>query len=240
MKSTVSMAVLGIAVASTSAMAGVYISPADRAARQQEREALEPRDARGPGPSTQVPRGDAPRGEAPRGDGRGERRGEDRHDERRNASDRNVRDDRGYREPRPQWQGARPRDWDDRDRRGWDGGRSNGWRDERGRDWHYSRDWYDRYRADHFRYDRGRYLARQRFSIGLYYVPRGYAPRYWQRGQWLPSSYYVEPRYHLVDYWRFDLYDPPFGARWVRVGADALLIDFGSGEVLDVVFELFW
>ena len=71
-------------------------------------------------------------------------------------------------------------------------------------------------------------------------MPRGYAPRYWQRGQWLPSSYYVERRYHLVDYWRFDLYDPPFGARWVRVGSDALLIDYGSGEVLDVVFELFW
>ncbi len=300
MKRTVSMAVLGLAVASSSAVAGVFISPADRAARQQERAASERRDERGPGPSHSGPRGDAPRNEPPRSepprsepprgdasrgggggrpderrwsgprgqsdrDGRndlssrgyqpqpdGSRRdgyrdrrdgrdGQDSRDGRDNRSDRHYgdhRDLRGNRDyrgpvaPRSSWQGARPRGWDDGQRRGW--------RDERGRDWHYSRDWYDRYRAEHFRYDRGRYLARERFSIGIYFVPRGYAPRYWQRGQWLPTTYYGERRYHLVDYWRFDLYDPPFGARWVRVGDDALLIDYGSGEILDVVYELFW
>ena len=65
-------------------------------------------------------------------------------------------------------------------------------------------------------------------------------PRYWQRGQWLPSAYYMESRHHLGDYWRFELYAPPFSARWVRVGSDALLIDIRSGEILDVVYELFW
>ena len=71
-------------------------------------------------------------------------------------------------------------------------------------------------------------------------LPRGYAPRYWARGQWLPSAYYVERRWHIVDYWRYGLYDPPYAAGWVRVGDDALLVDLRSGEVLDGVGELFW
>ncbi len=291
MKRAMSMAVLGMAVASSSAMAGVFISPADRAARQQERAASERREERGPGPSNprpraepprnEPPRGEPPRSEPPRGDAsrgaEGERSGgrrwngprepydrngrsdhrardyqpqpngslrdgyrdnrdaRDNRDNRRyddNRDSRGDRDNRGPVSPRLSWQDSRPRSWNDAQR--------HGWRDERGRDWHYSRDWYDHYRAEHFRYDRGRYLSRERFSIGLYFVPRGYAPRSWQRGQWLPSTYYGERRYHLVDYWRFDLYDPPFGARWVRVGDDAMLIDYGSGEILDVVYELFW
>lgn len=251
MKRTVSMAVLGIAVASSSALAGVYIAPADRAARQQER-AAEHREERGRGPSDGGSRGNDRRDERraepqapPRVQPRDERRDPPRDYGRNDRNDHNWsdsrhdgrRDDRGSRDVRPPSHDPRPRGWDDRGRRD---ANPRGWRDERGRDWHYSRDWYDRYRADHFRYDRGRYLARQRFSIGVYFVPQGYAPRYWQRGQWLPTSYYGERRYHLVDYWRFDLYDPPFGARWVRVGSDALLVDYGSGEVLDVVFELFW
>ena len=70
--------------------------------------------------------------------------------------------------------------------------------------------------------------------------PRGYSIRLWQRGQWLPSAYYVERRWHLVEYWRFGLYDPPYASNWVRVGDDALLVDLRTGEVLDVVYELFW
>ncbi len=261
MKRTVSMAVLGLAVAGSSAMAGDFSAAPDPAAHDRDaapqQRAAEPRDERGRGPF-HGSRGDSPRDRGDRddrGDGgdRGDRgnrdwdRGGGRGDDRRDA-DRNgrgwsdsgrdrARDDRGFRGARPDFDGSRRRDWDDRSRRDRD---PRGWRDERGRDWRHGRDWYDRYRAEHFRYDRGRYLARQRFSLGLYVVPRGYAPRHWQRGQWLPSAYYVERRQHLADYWRFDLYDPPFGTRWVRVGSDALLIDYGSGEVLDVVFELFW
>jgi Ni/Co efflux regulator RcnB len=227
MKRTVSMAVLGIAMAGSSAMAGDFSAAPDpaapgRAAPPQQR-AAEPRDERGRGPF-HGSRGDSPSDRGDRGNrdwDRGGGRG----------------DDRRFRGARPDFDGSRRSDWDDRGRRDRD---PRGWRDDRGRDWRHGRDWYDRYRAEHFRDDRGRYLARQRFSLGLYVVPRGYAPRHWQRGQWLPSSYYAERRHHLAEYWRFDLYDPPFGTRWVRVGSDALLIDYGSGEVLDVVFELFW
>jgi len=70
----------------------------------------------------------------------------------------------------------------------------------------------------------------QRFSIGIDYPPRGYAPRYWQRAQRLPVGYYAERRHYLADYRRFDLYDPPYFAHWVRVGSEAL----------DVIVELLW
>ena len=32
----------------------------------------------------------------------------------------------------------------------------------------------------------------------------------------------------------------PYASNWVRVGDDALLVDLRTGEVLDVVYELFW
>ena len=118
--------------------------------------------------------------------------------------------------------------------------RHQGWRDARGREWHQQRDWYERYRADRWRHDSGRWYARQRFSIGLYVLPRGYTTRHWQRGQWLPSGHYSTRSWQLGDYWRFGLYDPPFAAHWVRVGNDALLVDRRSGEILEVVYQLFW
>jgi Ni/Co efflux regulator RcnB len=55
----------------------------------------------------------------------------------------------------------------------------------------------------------------------------------------LPFAYY-DDRYVIEDYGRFDLYDPPFGCRWVRVRGDALLVDLETGEVLDVVYDLYW
>ena len=168
-------------------------------------------------------------------------------------------------DPRPDFNsGHAQRDWDrnrrgDRDHRNWnDGNRdSHGdrhwdsdpnsrrgnrthWRDDRGRDWHHERGWYSRYRVDHFRHSRGRFFARQRFFIGYYYVPFGYSSRVWGVGYSLPSAYYFNGRYVIDDYWRFDLYDPPFRCHWIRVGSNALLIDIDSGEVVDEIYDLFW
>jgi hypothetical protein len=187
-----------------------------------------------------------------RRDERRDDRRDDRWDSRRDPRHDRRDDDRRRDDPRRE-----DRHWDDRrwegrgpsvsPRPGWstrppdrDRGSHYTWRDERGRDWRYRREWYDQYRADRWRYDRGRWFARERFTIGVYVFPRGYSVRYWQRGQWLPSVYYVERRWHLGDYWRYGLYDPPFDAGWVRVGDDALLVDLRSGEVLDAVYSLFW
>ena len=165
-----------------------------------------------------------------RHDGRRDDRRDDRRDERRD--DRRV-DRRADHSPPP------PRHVSPRDP-GPHRGSAPGWRDDRGRQWRYSRDWYDHYRADRWRFDQGRWYARDRYSIGIYVFPRGYSLRSWQRGQWLPGAYYAERRWHLAEYWRFALYDPPYAAGWVRVGDDALLVDLRSGEVLDVVYRMFW
>jgi hypothetical protein len=169
----------------------------------------------------------------PRPDTRG--RPDDRRDDRRG--------DNGYRYD----EGRDSRGWNDRDRhndgRGYSGNRSNDgyrYRDNRGRNWRYDLGWYQNYRQQYFRYDRGRYYGRNRFSIGIYLAPRGYSYRVWRVGEWLPYSYYDRGRYDLSDYWHYDLYDPPYWARWIRVGDDALLIDLDTREVIDVVYGLFY
>lgn len=112
--------------------------------------------------------------------------------------------------------------------------------DKRGRGWRYEPRWYQSYRHSHFRYYGGRYYGRERFYISFYVFPRGYAYRNWRVGEYMPYSYYYNARYDLDDYWRYDLYDPPYWAHWVRVGYDALLIDYDTREVIDVVYDLFY
>jgi Ni/Co efflux regulator RcnB len=155
-----------------------------------------------------------------------DRRGDDRRDGRDSRYPRPDYGD-GHRDGR---EGYRNTSWD-RDR--------HGWRDERGHRWHHDRYWYDSYRDDHFYYYGNRYYARQRFSIGFYYAPWGYTTRFWVRGDRLPLSYYGA-RYVIYDYYDYDLYAPPYASGWVRVGNDVLLIDMETGEVLDVVADLFW
>ncbi len=112
--------------------------------------------------------------------------------------------------------------------------------DQRGRGWLYEPRWYQSYRQTHFRYYGGRYYGRERFQISFYVFPRGFAYRNWRVGEYLSYSYYDRARYDLDDYWSYDLYDPPYWAHWIRVGNDALLIDFDTREVIDVVHDLFY
>jgi Ni/Co efflux regulator RcnB len=168
--------------------------------------------------------------------------------------------DRGHDQDRGHHDGDQDRDHDgdhgrdhdgdhDRDHRGDHDGHHDGngdrnwdrnrWHDYRGHYWHHDRGWYDRFRNDHYYFYGGQYTARQRFFFGYYNPPTGYSTRFWTRGDILPYAYY-DGRYFIDDYLRFDLYDPPFGCRWVRVRADALLVDIDSGEILDVVRDLYW
>ena len=98
---------------------------------------------------------------------------------------------------------------------------------------------YDRFRVQHFRFQDGRYVGRTRYQVGPYLWPRGFGIRLWGVGEWLPTPFYLDNQY-LIDYWRFGLYEPPLGCRWVRVGNDALLVDDFNGEVLDAIYDLFW
>lgn len=164
--------------------------------------------------------------------------GQWRNADRAFQSDRRGDDRRDRRYPRPGY-GDDYRDGREGYRNaGWAHDR-DAWRDEGGHSWHHDRDWYDRYRGDHFRFYGNRYYARQRFTIGFYSAPWGYTTRLWACGDRLPLSYYGA-RYVVDDYYNYDLYAPSYATAWVRVGNDVLLIDTDNGEVLDVVASLFW
>lgn len=68
--------------------------------------------------------------------------------------------------------------------------------------------------------------------------PPGYAHRRWIYGERLPRAWLAR-RFWIVDYFDFDLPPPPIGFAWIRLGADALLVDLATGKVVEVVYGLF-
>ncbi|MGA2187900.1 MAG: RcnB family protein [Steroidobacteraceae bacterium] len=90
--------------------------------------------------------------------------------------------------------------------------------------------------------DRGAYQhnfqAQRSFRIGPYHRPPGWTARRWGYGEILPRAFWG-PQYLLADYWLFALEVPPVGYEWVRYGADALLVNTGSGEILQVEYGVF-
>jgi Ni/Co efflux regulator RcnB len=76
-----------------------------------------------------------------------------------------------------------------------------------------------------------------RYRAEPYRYPSGYgawARHGWRRGEFLPSFFFL-PNYYISDYWAYGLWEPDYGLQWIRVGADALLINLATGEVVDVV-----
>jgi len=90
--------------------------------------------------------------------------------------------------------------------------------------------------------DRGAYQhnfqAARSYRIGPYHRPPGWSARRWGYGEILPRAYWGS-QYVIGDYWLFALEVPPAGYEWVRDGADALLIDTNSGEILQVEYGVF-
>jgi Ni/Co efflux regulator RcnB len=90
--------------------------------------------------------------------------------------------------------------------------------------------------------DRGAYQhnfqAARSYKVGPYHRPSGWAPHHWGYGEILPRAYWAAP-YLLSDYWLFSLEVPPVGYEWVRDGSDALLVNTGSGEILQVEYGVF-
>ncbi len=82
------------------------------------------------------------------------------------------------------------------------------------------------------------FQAARSYRVGPYPRPAGWVNRRWGYGDRLPRAYWA-PQYLLADYWLFGLEVPPVGYEWVRVGSDALLIDTGSGEVLQAEYGVF-
>lgn len=90
--------------------------------------------------------------------------------------------------------------------------------------------------------DRGAYQhnfqAARSYRIGPYRRPPGWTAHRWAYGETLPRAYWAS-QYVIADYWLFALEVPPAGYEWVRDGNDALLIDTGSGQILQVEYGAF-
>ena len=74
------------------------------------------------------------------------------------------------------------------------------------------------------------FRASHRFQVSSYRRPAGWYTHRWAFGEFLPAAFWARD-YWLVDFAEYDLPPPPYGAVWVRVDRDALLIDedFGRG-----------
>ena len=52
------------------------------------------------------------------------------------------------------------------------------------------------------------------------------------------SGYYAT-RYY-IDWQDYGLEPPPWGCEWVRVGNDLLLVEVGSGRIVDALYGFFY
>jgi Ni/Co efflux regulator RcnB len=82
------------------------------------------------------------------------------------------------------------------------------------------------------------FSAQRRFHEGWNDRPNGWYARRWVFGEFLPWGWFA-PDYYL-DFENYDLPPPPIGCEWVREGADAVLVNVWTGEVLSVAYGMFW
>lgn len=135
-----------------------------------------------------------------------------------------FRPDGGYRgqQGRPYDGGARGGGYRSDDRGG--GQWNRGWRNDGRYDWNG----YRRYNSEAFR------------------LPRYSAPYGWNYGyRRFGVGFVLDEMLFAPDYWIDDPYDyrlpPAYGPyRWVRYYGDALLVDIDSGQVVDVVYGMFY
>jgi Ni/Co efflux regulator RcnB len=83
------------------------------------------------------------------------------------------------------------------------------------------------------------FRAPHHFQVSAYRRPAGWYNHRWAFGEFLPTAFWARD-YWLVDFAEYDLPPPPYGAVWVRVDRDALLIDEDSGEVITVEYDVFY
>ena len=69
--------------------------------------------------------------------------------------------------------------------------------------------------------------------------PPGFGYRSWAVGGILPPIF-LAPQYYYSDWAALGLDPPPPGTQWVRYGPDLLLVDVGTGNVIQVVPGVFY
>ena len=77
------------------------------------------------------------------------------------------------------------------------------------------------------------------FRMHRYRDPYGWAYQMFTIGWRLWPNYYSSG-YWIADPWTYRLPPAPPGTRWIRYYNDALLVDTWTGEVIDVVHDVFW
>lgn len=146
---------------------------------------------------------------------------------------------------RGNWQGRGDRDRNDRGNwQGRDDNRRDFGRDDNRRDWNRDRGGYRggyndprRDFRNYSNYHRD-WRPTRRFRAPAYHRPPGWYSARWTFGQILPSLFWG--RDYWLDYRMYDLPAPPYGAVWVRVGDDALMIDDYSGEIITIAYNVFY
>ena len=82
------------------------------------------------------------------------------------------------------------------------------------------------------------YNAPHHYHWNNYNRPNGWYAHRWTYGERMPPAFWVRD-YWVNDWWSFGLTIPPYGYEWVRYGDDAVLINVNTGEVLQVVYDLY-
>lgn len=183
-----------------------------------------------------------------RQDPRSGRFGQERRDFRadRNAVRQDYRRDRNDQRSDVQRPDAR-RDWSRNNDRSWNRGNDRNLNRGNDRNWNrgndsYRGNWNRGWRNDR-RYDWSGWRAhnRNQYRLPRYYAPRGYNYGYQRFGIGVTlGSILFSQNYWINDPGEYRLppaYEP---YRWVRYYNDALLVDIYSGEVVDVIYDIFW
>ncbi|MGZ8362999.1 MAG: RcnB family protein [Caulobacteraceae bacterium] len=79
----------------------------------------------------------------------------------------------------------------------------------------------------------------RRWYAPRYNWPYGYGYRRWAYGMILPQIFF-NSSYYINDWYSYDLYEPPYGYVWIRVGSDILLVDPETGQIIQVVSGAFY
>jgi Nickel/cobalt transporter regulator len=84
---------------------------------------------------------------------------------------------------------------------------------------------------------RGRNI--ERVHIHPFVYPQGYGYQRWAIGARLPPIFF-SPDYYYADWASLGMDPPPPGYQWVRYGPDLLLVELDDGQVVDVVYDVFY
>ena len=149
-----------------------------------------------------------------------------------------MADDHHEHDGRDHWSGEH-RDFDGRHDDGHRNWQREGDRDRDRHDWREDGRHYDADRWQRHRDGEGDHEWRGgRFHDDDYYRHGERYEHVWRRGERLSPAYYA-PAYVVRDYYDYQLREPPYGCRWIRVDNNVVLAAVATGLVLDVVYNVF-